>query len=180
MRFSFDMNRIQRWPILPAVKQGLKRTTALIRQPWSDLTFSGRIALLTIALLILMAVFAPLLTWHPHNISSGQALTPPGNGHLMGTDDLGVDLWAMIAYGARVSIAVGLGTALLAGLGGPALGVAAAYRGGWTDRIVMPLVDIMIVLPDLPVMIVLAAFFGPSLKNIIIVLAFSPGPGLRD
>ncbi len=140
-------------------------------QFWSMLTFSGRIALIILLLLILLAIFAPLVSWHPHDASSGPALVPPGNGHIMGTDELGVDLWAMIAYGARVSIIVGLGTALLAGLGGSVLGIVAAYRGGLTDRIVMRLVDIMIALPDLPVMIVLAAFFGPSLRNIIIVLA---------
>ncbi len=131
----------------------------------------GRIAAVILFLLLFAAVFAPFLTWHPHNISSGPPLAPPGNGHIMGTDELGYDLWAMICYGARVSLTVGLGTALLAGLGGAVAGIAAAYRGGWLDRFIMRLVDIMIVLPDLPVMIVLAAFFGPSLRNIIIVLA---------
>ncbi len=148
-----------------------KKAVRLPGQLCSALTYTGRVALLILLLLVLMALFAPYLAWHPHDQSSGPPLVPPDGGHLMGTDELGVDLWAMITYGARVSIIVGLGTALLAGLGGAALGIAAAYRGGWTDRIIMRLVDIMIVLPDLPVMIVLAAFFGPSLRNIIIVLA---------
>jgi peptide/nickel transport system permease protein len=149
----------------------LKKVVCRPGNVWSVLTFSGRTAFIVLLLLILMALLAPLLTWYPHDVSSGAPLAAPGGGHIMGTDQLGVDLWAMIAYGARVSIIVGLGTALLAGLGGSALGIAAAYRGGLTDRVVMRLVDIMIVLPDLPVMIVLAAFFGPSLRNIIIVLA---------
>jgi peptide/nickel transport system permease protein len=91
--------------------------------------------------------------------------------HLLGTDELGVDIWAMIVYGSRVSLAVGLGTALLAGFCGGVIGIFSAYRGGWIDRLFMRVIDIMIALPNLPVMIVLAAFFGPSLLNIIIVLA---------
>ncbi len=153
------------------LKNYLLRIFILAGLLWSRLSPTGRAALLILMLLVLTALFAPLLAWHPPDVSSGPALTPPGDGHLMGTDDLGVDLWAMIVFGARVSIIVGLGTALLAGLGGSIAGIASAYKGGWMDRVIMRLVDIMIVLPDLPVMIVLAAFFGPSLSNIIIVLA---------
>ncbi len=142
-----------------------------IKSTWALLSIYGRTALLILIVLFIIAVFAPLLTWHPHHVSSGPPLTPPGNGHLMGTDELGYDLWAMICFGTRVSLLVGLGTAFLAGLGGAVAGIAAAYKGGWLDRLIMRLVDIMIVLPDLPVMIVLAAFFGPSLRNIIVVLA---------
>lgn len=76
-----------------------------------------------------------------------------------------------VCYGSRVSLAVGLGTAFLAGLGGGIVGMLAAYKGGLFDRVLMRVLDIMIALPNLPVMIVLAAFFGPSLLNIILVLA---------
>jgi peptide/nickel transport system permease protein len=92
----------------------------------------------------------------------------------MGTDDLGVDIWAQVCFGARISLLVGIGTALLAGLGGALAGILAGYCGGWVDRILMRLIDILLVLPDLPVMIVLAAFFGPSVWTVIGVLsAFS-------
>jgi len=138
---------------------------------WRSLNILGKISAIIIVLLILMAIAAPLLSWLPHDRSSGPPLIPPGLPHLMGTDDLGVDIWAMICYGSRVSLLVGLGTAFLAGLGGGIVGMLAAYKGGWFDRAVMRLIDIMIALPNLPVMIVLAAFFGPSLMNIIIVLA---------
>ena len=70
-----------------------------------------------------------------------------------------------------MSIAVGVGTALLAGLGGGLVGMLAALKGGWVDRVVMRVVDVMVALPSLPVMIVLAAFFGSSVTNIILVLA---------
>lgn len=142
-----------------------------LKSTWQNLSISGKVAVAILILLLAMAIFAPFLSWLPHYRSSGPPLHPPGWPHLLGTDELGVDIWAMICYGARVSLAVGLGTALLAGLGGGIIGIFAAFKGGWVDRFVMRLIDIMIALPDLPVMIVLAAFFGPSLLNIIIVLS---------
>ncbi|MFZ5434962.1 MAG: ABC transporter permease [Bacillota bacterium] len=118
-----------------------------------------------------MAIFAPHLTVHPHNKSSGPPLVPPGNGHFLGTDDLGVDIWSMICFGARTSLTVGLATAVMAALGGSVLGIIAAQSGGWFDRLLMRAVDIMMILPDLPVLIVLAAFWGPSLRNMVIAIA---------
>lgn len=131
----------------------------------------GKISFSLLILFLLLAVLAPYLSGHPHDVSSGPSLAPPGGGHLLGTDELGVDLWAQICHGARVSLLVGFGAALLAGVGGALMGLLSGYLGGWPDKVIMRLVDIMIVLPDLPVMIVLAAFLGPSLINIIIVLA---------
>lgn len=148
-----------------------KKILLSLKSIWRHLNGSGRVSAVILVLLILMALCAPLLSWQPHHRSSGPPLEPPGMPYLLGTDELGVDLWAMICYGARASLAVGLGTALLAGLGGGTIGIIAAFKGGWLDRLIMRLIDIMIALPSLPVMIVLAAFFGPSLLNIIIVLA---------
>lgn len=118
-----------------------------------------------------MAVFAPWICRYPHDASSGPALIPPGSAHFLGTDELGVDLWARICFGARISLIVGVGTAFLSGVLGGVAGMITGYIGGILDKIVMRIIDIMIVLPDLPVMIVLAAFLGPSLLNIIVVLS---------
>lgn len=137
---------------------------------WQGLSTFGKAGLVILLLMILIAIFAPYITWLPHNVSSGPPLKPPGGAHLLGTDELGVDLWAQICFGARVSLLVGLGTALLAGLGGSLVGIWAGYRGNLADRLLMRVIDIMIVMPDLPVMVVLAAFFGSSLRNIILVL----------
>lgn len=136
-----------------------------------EFSLPGKASLVVILVVLLVAILAPYISIHPHNISSGPPLSPPGGGHPLGTDELGVDLWAQVCYGARVSLLVGFGTALLAALGGGLIGIVSGYLGGWPDKVLMRLIDIMIVLPDLPVMIVLAAFFGPSLLNIILVLA---------
>ncbi len=134
-------------------------------------SFFGGLGGIIVLLMILMALLAPWIAPYPSDQSSGPALAPPGKVHLLGTDELGYDLFSQICFGARVSLIVGMGTALLAGLGGGMVGMIAGYRGGWADKLVMRLIDIMIILPDLPVMIVLAAFLGPSTGTIIAVLA---------
>ena len=135
------------------------------------LTVLGKIGLAVVLMVLFLAVFSDWLALHPYSIPSGDALEAPGAGHWLGTDDLGIDIWAQICFGARISILVGFGTALLAGIGGSIIGIFSGYSGGLTDKLVMRVTDLIIVLPDLPMMIVLGAFFGPSIRNIIIVLA---------
>ena len=137
----------------------------------NSFTLLGKFGLTVVTFFVLLAVFAPLITVHPYDLPSGPPLMAPGEGHLLGTDDLGIDIWAQLCRGAKISIIVGLGTALLAGLGGGLIGIISGYVGGILDKIIMRLIDIMLVIPDFPVMILLAAFLGPSLTNIIIVLA---------
>ncbi|WDP90079.1 MAG: ABC transporter permease [Desulfobacter sp.] len=142
-----------------------------IKQLFSKMTGSGRAGLAILLIIILVALSAPLICGHSHQEISGPALIPPGRDHILGTDELGVDLWAQLCHGARISLVIGLGTALAAGLGGGIAGILAGYAGGRTDMVIMRLVDIILVLPDLPMMIVLAAFFGPSLGTIVLVLS---------
>ncbi|MTI61616.1 MAG: ABC transporter permease [Firmicutes bacterium] len=134
-------------------------------------SLTGKISFLFIILMIMTAVFAPYLSLYPPDQSSGAPLSGPGKGHILGTDELGYDIWSQISYGARISLLVGFATALLAAFTGGIIGIISAYCGGLIDKIIMRIVDIVIIMPGLPVMIVLAAFLGPSLVNIIIVLA---------
>lgn len=133
---------------------------------------SGKIAIVFILMLILMGIFSTHICTHPYNLPSGSPFEPPNSDHWLGTDDLGMDLFSQICFGAKISLLVGLSAALIAGIGGGILGILAGYYGGIIDRVIMRIADIMIVLPDLPMMILLGAFFGPSIKNIIFVLAF--------
>ncbi|MDD4274982.1 MAG: ABC transporter permease [Desulfobacter postgatei] len=137
----------------------------------SGMTPSGRAGLFVLGAVIFLALAAPMVCSHSHRQMSGPALIPPGPDHIMGTDELGVDLWAQICHGARISLLVGMGTALAAGLGGGIAGIVSGYTGGIVDMIIMRMVDVFLVLPDLPVMIVLAAFFSPSLTAIVLVLS---------
>lgn len=144
----------------------MKRMLKKIRK----FSWSGKLSLLIIFSILFIVIFTPYLTKYSYRIPSGEALEAPSNLHILGTDDLGIDLWSQICHGARISILVGLGTALLAGVGGSIIGMLSGYFGGIADKILMRFTDMMIALPDLPVMIVMGAFFGSSLKNIIIVL----------
>ncbi len=135
------------------------------------LSLPARIALGVVLFILAAGAFAAWLSPYPHNMPSGQALQPPGSQHWLGTDDMGIDLWAQMCHGARLSIVIGLSTALLAGFGGSMLGIVSGYYGGMIDRIVMRLTDLVIALPDLPMMILLGVFFGSSVLNIIVVLA---------
>ena len=136
-----------------------------------QMTPAGRTGLAALSAIVFLALAAPLVCSHSHQSISGPALSPPGNGHILGTDELGCDLWAQLCHGARISLIIGLGTALAAGIGGGIAGILSGYAGGTTDTILMRLADVLLVLPDLPVLIVLAAFFGPSLMTIVLVLA---------
>ncbi|NCC67279.1 MAG: ABC transporter permease [Clostridia bacterium] len=146
------------------------RALKLVRQI-NGLSLLGKLSLCVIVFTIIIAIFAPWVTAYSHKLTSGVPLSSPGDGHIMGTDELGIDLWSQICYGARVSLLVGIFTAALAAVGGGIIGILAGYLGGWVDKVIMRLIDIMMVLPDFPIMMVLAAFLGPSLLNIVLVLA---------
>lgn len=101
-----------------------------------------------------------------YNISS-----PPSGEHLLGTDDLGRDVLARLLYGGRVSLIVGVFATMLQVMIGTILGVLAGYFGGAIDAIIMRIVDIVMCFPFFIVAIALAAIVGPSVVNLIIIIA---------
>jgi peptide/nickel transport system permease protein len=137
-----------------------------------------RIAAVVLGLFILAALFASLVA--PANPLAGSLedrLAPPAwvNGgslrHLLGADDLGRDILSRLIYGAQVSLTVAVLAIVAAGAAGTAIGVIAGYFGGWTERILMRLVDLALSFPIIMLALLFAALFGPSLVNIIIVMA---------
>lgn len=139
---------------------------------FNNFTILGKVSIIFIMTTIFIGVFSSYIYPHPHDLPSGKALESPNKNHLFGTDDLGIDLLSQVCFGAKISIIIGFSTSILAGLGGAILGIISGYYGGVIDRIIMRIADMMIALPDLPMMILLGAFFGPSLKNVILVLVF--------
>lgn len=134
-------------------------------------TVLGRTGLLIVMLFLFFSIIYAVLGLDAHTVPSGASLEPPSFSHPLGTDDLGIDLLAQIGRGMMTSLLVGFGSALLAGLGGGLWGVWAGYYGGLTDKLVSALSDIMLCIPQLPLIIVIGAFFGSSLQNIILVIA---------
>jgi len=112
---------------------------------------------------ILAAVFAPALTPHqPTDVmrgANGRGLTfsPPSVHGPLGTDDAGRDIWTELIYGARVSLTVGFTAGFIAMFVGSLFGITAGYFGGWIDNLLMRVTDVLLVIPDLPLMLVLVA-----------------------
>ncbi len=123
----------------------------------------GRVGLVLLAVPALAAVFAPLIARHSPTRPSGRPLLKPSLGHPLGTDDLGVDIFAQLIYGSRISLAIGLGAAVLAVVVGLTVALVAGWRRGWTETVLMRLTDVTLAFPFLPLVLVLAAFFGRGL-----------------
>ena len=121
--------------------------------------------------LVLAAVFAPLLTsWDPIEQDLSNSLQDPGNGHLLGTDQLGRDVFARLLYGARTDLRVGALAVLFPFLIGGALGLVAGWRGGWFDLILMRVVDIVVAIPFFVLVIALVFALGSGTRSIYIAI----------
>ena len=124
-----------------------------------------------IALLVLMAVFAPVISpYDPTLKDLGSRLIEPfTKGHVFGTDNLGRDILSQIIYGARVSVFIGLAGTLFGLVVGSTLGLLAGFYGGWIDTIIMRLGDVQLAFPFTLLAIALMGVLGPGIQNIIIV-----------
>lgn len=130
--------------------------------------------------MVMVALLAPRLTPHdPNRVSLVVRLLPPawvdgGNPEfLLGTDQVGRDLFSRIIYGARVSLLVGLCSVVTSGVLGTALGVVAGYYGGWIDNLIMRLTDIQMALPFMLLALLVVSLLRPSLNNIIVVFTIT-------
>jgi peptide/nickel transport system permease protein len=142
----------------------------------------NRSALLGLVLLLLVvigALFSPVIApYDPKAQALERRLTPPAfaggsREHLLGTDQLGRDLFSRIVYGARVSLLVGLTAVLLAGLSGITLGILSGMLGGFVDKSIMRLADIQLALPFILFALAVMAVLGPGLRNVILVLGIT-------
>jgi ABC-type dipeptide/oligopeptide/nickel transport system permease subunit len=122
--------------------------------------------------LIAVAVFAPVLTPYDYDVQNlANAKMPPDAAHWMGTDEFGRDLLTRILYGARTSLTVStvsIGLSLMAGL---TLGAAAAYFGGWFDRVVTTVVDLTWSFPEILIALILVAIIGPGTTGTMVAIA---------
>jgi peptide/nickel transport system permease protein len=136
------------------------------------------LGLAIIVTLVLMAVFAPLLATHPPNaqVLSDRLLPPGEGGHLLGTDQLGRDIWSRIVYGARTTLTIVALVTITAPVFGLIMGTAAGYLGGWTDRVLMRITDIFMAFPRLILALAFVAALGPGIENAVLAIAFTSWP----
>ncbi|MBM4441562.1 MAG: ABC transporter permease [Candidatus Rokubacteria bacterium] len=145
------------------------------RVPWVVV-----LALAFVGALFVMAVAAPVLApQDPVRQSLRVRLKPPtleaadGRAHLLGTDHLGRDVLSRVIYGSRVSLMIGFAAVAVGSLIGSTLGIAAGYRGGWADTIIMTLADAQLAFPFILLAIGIIAVLGPSFPVLVLVVGLS-------
>src|SRR5690606_13657366 len=146
--------------------------------PWKDSLRQLRknrfaiAGLMIIMFFVLLAIFAPLLSSYAYDkIDPVNRLQPPSGEHWFGTDDVGRDIFTRIAYGARISLQVGIFAVSGALLFGTLLGIIAGYYGRWIDMVISRIFDILLAFPSILLAIAIVAILGSSLENALIAIA---------
>jgi peptide/nickel transport system permease protein len=130
-----------------------------------------------ILLLAITAIFAPYIAPYPPNKQNLRiSIQPPSRDHWLGTDDLGRDQLSRIIFGSRIAIMVGVVAVTVSGLVGMFLGLVAGYFGGWTEVIIMRLVDALMAFPPIVLMLSIAAVLGGGLTNVMIAVGIGMIP----
>ena len=167
------------------------------RSAWNELSvlFASRIAVVGLILVlfwVVAAICAPLLTPYSPSAQDGTAQNQgPSAAHLLGTDDLGRDIWSRLLYGARVVLVVlpineqlwlPVGTAIwgvaLGLVAGTTLGLIGGYLGGWIDEVVMRLLDAMMAFPVILLYMIIISAVGASAVNVVLAIAIVGTPGI--
>lgn len=145
----------ERWTLLKRNLRGFWRTFSRNKL--------GLVGCFLVVTAIMVAIFAPLLTaYEPTEVvrdaeGRGMTFAPPSIHGPLGTDDAGRDVWSQLVYGARISLTVGFLAGFIAMFVGSLFGIMAGYFGGRVDNLLMRTTDVLLVIPDLPLMLVLVA-----------------------
>jgi peptide/nickel transport system permease protein len=151
---------------VPALSSRARTRMALMRSP---LTVAGFILIFIFAV---SALLAPLIApYGPIEQILSERLQPPSLTHLLGTDQLGRDLFSRLLFGARISLTVGVVVVASAGAFGTSIGLIAGYAGGIVDEVLMRVTDIFFAFPPLILAMAIAGALGPNLNNAMIAIA---------
>jgi peptide/nickel transport system permease protein len=131
---------------------------------------SAVIGFVIIVVLILTALTAPIVAPDDPVAISRQVLKPPSATHLMGTDNLGRDIFSRVVYGTRISLQMGFIAVAIAATLGTAIGVVGGSYGGWVDSVLMRLVDALMAVPGILLALTVAAMLGSGLHNAMIAV----------
>ncbi len=138
------------------------------------------LGLAIVAIVVLCAIFAEQISPHdPTAVNIAQRLMPGfwdakgSTEYLLGTDQLGRDILSRMIYGSRVSLVIGIGVVAFAGMFGTLIGLISGYYGGRVDEVLMRITDIQTAFPGLLTVMVIVTIIGPSVRNLILVLAFN-------
>lgn len=153
-----------------------------LRPGFFNRLFRNKLAIIgfvIVMILILVAIFAPMIATHePNTVNVTSTFLKPGvNGHILGTDNYGRDLFSRIIYGSRISLIASLSAVAIGGVVGTILGLIAGYFGGRLDTLIMRLMDGMSAFPFILLAIFLMTVFGQGLGNVILAIGIGNVPG---
>ncbi|HQZ32897.1 MAG TPA: ABC transporter permease [Ilumatobacteraceae bacterium] len=156
----------------PAEMTDVQSGESRARHRWRRLT-ENKLNLLTMLLLVALvcvAVFSDLIAPFSATKPAGMPISLPSWDHLLGTDEIGRDVFSRVIHGTRISLYVGLGATTIALLIGVPLGMISGYFGRFTDGVIMRLVDGMLAFPPIILAMATVAVLGPNLRNTIIAI----------
>ena len=137
------------------------------------------VGLIIVLAWIFIAIFAPFVTAHGPQEQDYKFInkTPTAN-HVLGTDDMGRDVWSRVAYGARTILSLGPLSVCVAFVIGIALGLPSGYYGGWIDETIMRVLDALMAFPTILLYMIIISALGPSAFNVVIAIAIGGAPGI--
>lgn len=168
----------------PSTADSRSETARRSHSPWVDAWHRLRrhplalVSLLFLLVVATVAALAPLITPAGYGTIGFTPLQSPSWQHVMGTDQLGRDIWSRVAYGARISLVVGFGSQALATLIGLPLGAIAGFYGRFADTLLMRATDIMFSLPSILVALLFLTAFGTSVNVLMLAIGFATWPTL--
>ena len=158
-------------------KLGTKLTNRTLRKLTSNKL--AVIGVLLFAVICLLCFGAPLFTkYDPMMFDLRAKMAAPSMEHILGTDQMGRDIWSRILFGGRISIIVGLGSALGAAAVGVTLGLYVGYKGGLVDNLLIKVSDIFQSIPQMVLIIIIVALVCQSMENLIIIFILTGWPGM--
>ncbi|WP_247997554.1 nickel transporter permease [Brucella tritici] len=170
---------LRAWLTAPVPTSAFQANIQQLRRSWFKLmaNTSAVFGMAVIVLLVLIAIFAPLIATHDIGANNlADRLQPPSLDHFFGTDELGRDIFSRLVYGSRITLYIVTLTAVIAAPIGLVVGTTAGYMGGWVDTALMRIVDIFLAFPSLVLALAFAAALGPGIENAVIAISLAAWP----
>lgn len=150
-----------------------------LKQVFREIMNNNRLkfGLLIFSLILLVVIFADsIATFDPYFLGDDLLVGPGENGHVLGTNAMGQDVFSMIVYGSRTSLSIGIVSALLSGVIGTLIGAVAGYFGGKLDAFISEVINVFLMIPTFFLILIIVALFGSSLVNVMLVIGLTSWP----
>jgi len=143
-----------------------EKPLARLTKNWTRLA-----GLIIISALVIIAIMAPYLAPYDPDERGWSPFQHPSSKHILGTDDMGKDIFSQLIFASRISLMVGFTAATVAITIGVAVGLMAGYFRGWIEDLLLGITDLFLLIPGLPLMIIISSYLGPSVLNVIMVIS---------